>query len=149
MQTSPVRFLLETVASSNLTLKSSPGNLFDIIALAETKIINEGETIKSPFYIDSNWNMQAIYNTTTIFFRQVEDFLRTRKAFVNSDFFVHPVEIMEICQEIKKFGKRIYLQINFNKNIYSLGPFNFRVEFLNAEIINENASETKEINDGK
>ncbi|MCK9225840.1 MAG: DUF3084 domain-containing protein [Candidatus Muirbacterium halophilum] len=130
---SPVRFLLETVASSNLTLKSTPGNLFDIIALAETKIISAGETIKSPFYIDSDWDMQAIYNTTTIFFRQVEEFLISRKAFLNSDFFVHPIEIQEICQEIKKFDKRIYLQVNFNKNIYSLGPFNFRVEFLNAE----------------
>ncbi|MFW5782870.1 MAG: DUF3084 domain-containing protein [Candidatus Muiribacteriaceae bacterium] len=130
---SPVRFLLQTKASSNLTLKSSPGNVFDIVAIAETKIINAGESVESPFFIDSSWDMKAIYNTVTLFFDQVEDYLESKNALLFGDYFVHPLEMYDICREIKETDQRIYMNVIFTRNIYPLGPFSFRIEFINAD----------------
>ncbi|MFA5479450.1 MAG: DUF3084 domain-containing protein [Candidatus Muiribacteriota bacterium] len=131
---SPVRFFLKTVASSNLTLKSE-GNEFDMIAISEIKIIEPGSSITSPFYIDGAWDMKAVFNAVNIFFSHLEELLKERNALINTDYFVHPVEIYDISQTLKTYGRRVYLKANFKDPVYSLGPFNFQIEFVDADSI--------------
>ncbi|MGM0607700.1 MAG: DUF3084 domain-containing protein [Candidatus Muiribacteriota bacterium] len=141
MENSSNRFFLKTVASSNLTLKSKV-NEFDMIAVSEIQILEAGTTLVSPFFIEGSWDKEAVYNAVNMFFDYVEEFLVKNNAMINSDYFVHPVEVYHITELIQEYGDRVYLQAKFSNDVYSLGPFNFNIEFLSSQGKSKTSSRT-------